>query len=80
MTIAMMIEMLAGKGAALHGLVHDASPFKFSEDDDAIDHFAKQLVITSILEINKKERFWVFVTQIPAVKRLLCMNSGGLEY
>ena len=45
MTNAMMIEMLAGKGAALHGLVHDASPFKFSEDDDAIDHFAKQLVI-----------------------------------
>ena len=44
MTIAMMIEMLAGKGAALHGLVHDATPFKFSEDDDAIDHFAKQLV------------------------------------
>jgi len=44
MTIAMMIEMLAGKSAALHGLVHDATPFKFSEDDDAIDHFAKQLV------------------------------------
>lgn len=44
MTIAMMIEMLAGKSGALHGLVHDATPFKFSEDDDAIDHFAKQLV------------------------------------
>jgi DNA-directed RNA polymerase I subunit RPA2 len=44
MTIAMMIEMLAGKGGAVHGLVHDATPFKFSEDDDAIDHFAKQLV------------------------------------
>jgi len=39
MTIAMMIECLAGKSAALHGLVHDATPFKFSEDDDAIDHF-----------------------------------------
>jgi hypothetical protein len=50
MTIAMMIEMLAGKGAALHGLVHDATPFKFSEDDDAIDHFAKQLV-TVFMEI-----------------------------
>ena len=44
MTIAMMIEMLAGKSGAIHGLVHDATPFKFSEDDDAIDHFAKQLV------------------------------------
>ena len=47
MTIAMMIEMLAGKGGAIHGLVHDATPFKFSEDDDAIDHFAKQLVSLS---------------------------------
>lgn len=29
MTIAMMIEIMAGKSAALHGLVHDASPFRF---------------------------------------------------
>lgn len=28
MTIAMMIEIMAGKSAALHGLVHDASPFR----------------------------------------------------
>ncbi|XP_035705824.1 DNA-directed RNA polymerase I subunit RPA2 isoform X2 [Folsomia candida] len=43
MTIAMMIEILAGKGGALHGLVHDATPFKFSEDDSAIDYFGKLL-------------------------------------
>lgn len=41
--IAMMIEILAGKSGALHGLVHDATPFKFSEDDTAADYFGKLL-------------------------------------
>merc|ERR1719430_560629 len=45
MTIAMMIENMAGKAAAIHGRVYDATPFTFSEaeDNDAIDYFAKQL-------------------------------------
>ncbi|XP_059618200.1 DNA-directed RNA polymerase I subunit RPA2 [Phlebotomus argentipes] len=43
MTIAMMIEMMAGKSAALHALVHDATPFKFTESDTAIDYFGRLL-------------------------------------
>lgn len=43
MTIAMMVETMAGKSAALHGLVHDATPFKFSEENTAIDHFGELL-------------------------------------
>lgn len=43
MTIAMMIEIMAGKSAALHGLVHDATPFKFTEKDTAIDYFGRLL-------------------------------------
>lgn len=43
MTIAMMIECMAGKSAALHGLVHDASPFKFNEQNTAIDYFGRML-------------------------------------
>ncbi|XP_012287077.1 DNA-directed RNA polymerase I subunit RPA2 isoform X2 [Orussus abietinus] len=43
MTIAMMIEVMAGKSAALHGLVHDATPFRFSEEDTAADFFGKLL-------------------------------------
>lgn len=43
MTIAMMIELMAGKSAALHGLVHDASPFRFSEENTAINHFGELL-------------------------------------
>merc|ERR1719209_71445 len=45
MTIAMMIEAMAGKSGAIHGKVHDATPFTFSEDPDnqAIDYFAQQL-------------------------------------
>lgn len=43
MTIAMMIETMAGKSAALHGLVHDATPFVFNEENTAIDHFGELL-------------------------------------
>ncbi|XP_043646325.1 DNA-directed RNA polymerase I subunit RPA2 [Drosophila teissieri] len=43
MTIAMMIETMAGKGAAIHGNVYDATPFRFSEENTAIDYFGKML-------------------------------------
>ncbi|XP_061179833.1 DNA-directed RNA polymerase I subunit RPA2-like [Saccostrea echinata] len=44
MTIGMMIESMAGKSAALHGLCHDATPFQFSEEEPAIDYFGRMLV------------------------------------
>eukprot|EP00105_Crassostrea_gigas_P025965 XP_011446725.1 PREDICTED: DNA-directed RNA polymerase I subunit RPA2 [Crassostrea gigas] len=44
MTIGMMIESMAGKSASLHGVCHDATPFQFSEEEPAIDHFGKLLV------------------------------------
>ena len=40
----MMIETMAGKSAALHGLCHDATPFTFSEDNPAVDYFGKLLL------------------------------------
>ncbi|XP_015514488.1 DNA-directed RNA polymerase I subunit RPA2 [Neodiprion lecontei] len=43
MTIAMMIEVMAGKSAAVHGFVHDATPFRFTEEDTAVDYFGKLL-------------------------------------
>ncbi|CAH0401706.1 unnamed protein product [Chilo suppressalis] len=43
MTIAMMIECMAGKAASLHGHVHDASPFRFNEKDTAINYFGRLL-------------------------------------
>jgi DNA-directed RNA polymerase I subunit RPA2 len=43
MTIGMMIETMAGKSAALHGLCHDATPFTFSEDNSAVDYFGRLL-------------------------------------
>lgn len=39
-----MIESMAGKSGALHGICHDASPFQFSEEEPAIDYFGKLLV------------------------------------
>lgn len=43
MTIGMMIESMAGKSATLHGFVHDATPFKFSENQPASEHFGELL-------------------------------------
>ena len=42
--LGMMIESMAGKSASMHGLVHDATPFTFSEDISAIDYFGKMLI------------------------------------
>ena len=43
----MMIECMAGKAGAMHGLCYDATPFRYVSDDlkdnDAIDHFGQQL-------------------------------------
>ena len=43
MTIAMMIETMAGKCAALYGEVYDATPFQYDEENTAIDHFGEML-------------------------------------
>lgn len=43
MTIGMLIESMAGKSGALHGLSHDATPFVFSEDNSALDYFGETL-------------------------------------
>ncbi|BFY98621.1 hypothetical protein BsWGS_01660 [Bradybaena similaris] len=43
MTIGMMIESMAGKGAALHGLYLEATPFRFSEEQPIIDYYGQIL-------------------------------------
>lgn len=43
MTIGMLIESMAGKSAALHGLCHDATPFTFSEENSALAYFGEML-------------------------------------
>lgn len=35
----MMIESMAGKSAASHGVKHDATPFRFGEDNPALTYF-----------------------------------------
>ena len=39
----MMIESMAGKSGALHGLFHDATPFTFSEEQPAAEYFGDLL-------------------------------------
>lgn len=43
MTIGMMIESMAGKNGALHGSLHDSTPFCFDENCRAVDYFGEQL-------------------------------------
>ena len=43
MTIGMLIESMAGKAGALHGKFQDSSPFKFHEEQRAIDFVGEQL-------------------------------------
>lgn len=43
MTIAQMIESMAGKAGALHGHPQDCTPFQFSEENTATDYFGEQL-------------------------------------
>ncbi|RXW25414.1 hypothetical protein EST38_g453 [Candolleomyces aberdarensis] len=44
MTIGMLVESMAGKAGAMHGLAQEAAPFRFTEEDTAIDYFGKQLL------------------------------------
>ncbi|RAL17261.1 DNA-directed RNA polymerase I core subunit RPA135 [Aspergillus homomorphus CBS 101889] len=43
MTIAQMVESMAGKAGALHGHPQDSTPFQFSEENTAVDYFGHQL-------------------------------------
>ena len=46
MTIGMLIESMAGKSGALHGLAQDSTPFRFDENHTAADYFGSQLLKT----------------------------------
>lgn len=43
MTIGMLVESLAGKSGALHGVFQEATPFRFNETHRVGDHFGQQL-------------------------------------
>jgi len=44
MTIGMFVESLAGKAGALHGIAQDSTPFRFDEQNTAVDFFGHQLM------------------------------------
>ena len=43
MTIGMLLESMAGKAGAAHGIPQDGTPFRFSEKHRAVDYFGEQL-------------------------------------
>jgi len=43
MTIGMLLESMAGKAGASHGVAQDGTPFRFSEKHRAVDYFGEQL-------------------------------------
>ena len=50
MTIGMLIESMAGKAAALHGVFQDSTPFKFHEEQRAIDFIGEQVFILLVFQ------------------------------
>lgn len=44
MTIGMLLESMAGKAGAMHGIPQDGTPFRFSEQHRAVDYFGEQLM------------------------------------
>jgi len=44
MTIGMLLESMAGKAGAAHGVPQDGTPFRFNERDKAVDYFGQQLL------------------------------------
>lgn len=44
MTIGMLVESMAGKSGAMHGMFQDSTPFQFHEKDKAIDYMGDQLL------------------------------------
>lgn len=44
MTIGMLVESMAGKAGALHGIREDGTPWTFSEDSIPQDYFGEQLL------------------------------------
>lgn len=44
MTIGMLIESMASKSGALHGIFQDGTPFRYNESFRAVDFFGSQLV------------------------------------
>ncbi len=43
MTIGMLVESMAGKSGAMHGFFPDSTPFRFDEENRAVDYFGHQL-------------------------------------
>ena len=69
----MMVEAMAGKSACLHGVCHDATPFTFSEEQPAVNHFAE------LLAKGQKMTFVVcFFIERTYVRVILCL--AGYNY
>ena len=84
---------MAGKSASMHGLVHDATPFTFSEDNSAIDYFGKMLIEGKLRHWSLKTskisfgsllihdmKFLVIYYSIPFDHKLAVLMSLYLKY
>jgi DNA-directed RNA polymerase I subunit RPA2 len=43
MRAGMLVESMAGKSGAVHGMFQDATPFRFHEEQKVIDYVGEQL-------------------------------------
>ena len=72
--VGMMIESMAGKSAALHGLCHDATPFTFSEEDPAIDYFGQMLTRGNIWLYTIIEFWWGLLVTLKTLQGIGWLN------
>jgi len=56
MTIGMLIESMAGKAGACHGIFQDATPFQFNEKNRADDYFGEQLAAAGCVRKEKRKK------------------------
>ncbi|PWN40687.1 beta and beta-prime subunits of DNA dependent RNA-polymerase [Ceraceosorus guamensis] len=57
MTIGMLIESLAGKAGAMHGISQDCTPWTFSERDTPIEYFGEQLKLAGYNHVGNEPMY-----------------------
>ncbi|CEH13906.1 dna-directed rna polymerase i complex subunit rpa2 [Ceraceosorus bombacis] len=57
MTIGMLIESMAGKAGAMHGISQDCTPWTFSERDTPIEYFGEQLKLAGYNHVGNEPMY-----------------------
>lgn len=85
MTIGMLIESMAGKSGALHGIYQDGSPFRFTEKNRAVDYFGEQLAKAGYCYYGSEKLYMPFLlsecvgTLVFGVQKWIAISTSVLS-